>query len=64
MNVLVVAEHSNGSVLDITWELINAACSIGSHVSVAAIGPTAASLVGQLNVAGVSVNMALTTLIS
>jgi electron transfer flavoprotein alpha subunit len=54
VNVFVVAEHSNGSVLDITWELINAACSIGSHVSVAAIGPTAASLVGQLNVAGVS----------
>ncbi|HWX09469.1 MAG TPA: electron transfer flavoprotein subunit alpha/FixB family protein [Gaiellaceae bacterium] len=44
MNVLVVAEHLQGRVRDVTYELISAARSLGDTVTVAVIGPDPASL--------------------
>jgi len=44
MSVLVVAEHLQGRVRDITYELVTAARALGGPVAVAAIGSDPASL--------------------
>lgn len=44
MNVLVVAEHLQGRVRDVTYELISAAQELGGAVAVAVIGSDPASL--------------------
>ncbi len=41
MSVLVVAEHLQGQVRDVTYELVTAARSLGGPVTVAVIGPSA-----------------------
>jgi electron transfer flavoprotein alpha subunit len=51
VNVLVVAEHLQGRVRDVTYELISAARALGDTVTVAVIGPDPASL--DLNREGV-----------
>ncbi len=51
MNALVIAEHMDGQVRDVTYELIAAAADLGGPVVVAAIGPNPAAL--DLNRVGV-----------
>jgi electron transfer flavoprotein alpha subunit len=53
VKVLVVAEHLRGQVQEITFELIAAAQSLGDRVIVALIGDDQASLIDQINLAGV-----------
>src|SRR5207302_7956182 len=44
MSVLIVAEHLQGQVRDVTYELVSAARSLGGPVTVAVIGEDPASL--------------------
>jgi electron transfer flavoprotein alpha subunit len=53
MSVLVVAEHINGTVRDVTRELVSAATEIGSPVTVVVIAADPGSLADQVNVPGV-----------
>jgi len=53
MSVLVVAEHINGGVRDVTRELVTAATELGGPVTVAVIAGEPAPLADQVNVAGV-----------
>ncbi len=53
MSVLVVAEHINGGVRDVTRELVTAAAELGGPVAVAVIAGDPTPLVDQVNVAGV-----------
>jgi electron transfer flavoprotein alpha subunit len=51
--VLVVAEHLQGQVRDVTRELVTAAGALGGPVAVAVIAAEPAALADQVNVAGV-----------
>jgi electron transfer flavoprotein alpha subunit len=53
VSTLVVAEHREGRVLPVTYELIAAAASLGEPVVVAVVGAGAAALAGAVDVAGV-----------
>lgn len=53
MSVLVVAEHLNGRLRDVTLELISAARELGGPVTVAVIASEPAQLVKEVNVEGV-----------
>src|SRR5438270_13349541 len=44
MSVLIVAEHLQGQVRDVTYELVSAARSLGGPVTVTVIGDDPASL--------------------
>jgi electron transfer flavoprotein alpha subunit len=53
MSVLVIAEHIQGGVRDVTKELVTAAAELGGPVTVAIIAADPSGLVEQVNVAGV-----------
>jgi electron transfer flavoprotein alpha subunit len=53
MSVLVIAEHINGAVRDVTRELVTAATELGGPVAVAVIAADPAPLVDQVNLQGV-----------
>jgi electron transfer flavoprotein alpha subunit len=53
VSTLVVAEHREGRVLPITYELIAAAAGLGDPVMVAVVGAGAAELADAIDVAGV-----------
>jgi electron transfer flavoprotein alpha subunit len=51
--VLIVAEHLQGQVRDVTKELVTAAGELGGPVTVAIVAADPSALAGQANVAGV-----------
>ncbi|MER3453069.1 MAG: electron transfer flavoprotein subunit alpha/FixB family protein, partial [Acidimicrobiia bacterium] len=53
MSVLVVAEHLQGNLRDVTLELVSAARELSGPVAVAVIAKDPAALVDAVNVAGV-----------
>lgn len=53
MSVLVIAEHLQGAVRDVTKELVTAGRELGGPVTVAVIAADPSGLVEQVNVAGV-----------
>jgi len=61
VKVLVVAEHLEGQIQEITFELIAAARSISKKVSVVLMGDDPAALIDQINLAGVDEIVTMTT---
>jgi electron transfer flavoprotein alpha subunit len=53
MSVLVVAEHIEGQIRDVTYELVSAARELGGPVTVAVIAADPSGLAGQVNREGV-----------
>ena len=53
MSVLVIAEHINGGVRDVTRELVTAAAELGGPVTVGVIAADPTPLVDQVNLPGV-----------
>lgn len=53
MSVLVIAEHIQGALRDLTKELVTAAAELGGPVTVAVIAADPTALVSQANVPGV-----------